>query len=358
MSARVAASGQEPSRALSSALFGFSHRSFTGASCSVRHIADSLGNPPSPGNQILGRSAPTRSCNAGRAPQRHGIPTDAMHGALSKKPSIPMKCEFEVLGPALTSLRDVIRWLTLQLRDQPSASRGGARAALSFLKDRVYGAVDGFESNEGRLLTPSRLGGAELLGASKGDTTLLRTPSELFFGGRAQDGVGVYGNNEREAPPDAQIVMRQPAVEDLTKDSYSPNARMFAGRCAKEHRLWLPATEAAAMLQSAFLQKKGGTIRQGRCGPADRQSTTTMRTGVSLWPAKGRAAARTVKGMAAMQAEQALEQDQGDTHRTRLQARHAQLVHRAALQLCPRSVQEVPLLQLYVYVVFTFVTLG
>ncbi|KAK3284969.1 hypothetical protein CYMTET_7407 [Cymbomonas tetramitiformis] len=72
-------------------------------------------------------------------------------------------------------------------------------------------------------------------------------------------------------------------------------------------------------------------------------------------PAKGRAVVRDLKGAAAPHVGLSLQQDDVDTQRTWLPARHARMVHHAVLlQLYPSSAYKLQLPQVYVHVTFVF----
>ncbi|KAK3258667.1 hypothetical protein CYMTET_32297 [Cymbomonas tetramitiformis] len=125
-----------------------------------------------------------------------------------------------------------------------------------------------------------------------------------------------------------------------------------------KQRQWLPASEATVLLYLASLLETGNiksTSLQPYLSAINNYHEDLGLTG----PAKGRAVTRAVKGMATIQAERAVHEENIVTQRTWLPAKHVRRVHGAAcLQLSPKSSRDLLLLHAFAYVVMAFVTFG
>ncbi|KAK3288059.1 hypothetical protein CYMTET_4453 [Cymbomonas tetramitiformis] len=127
--------------------------------------------------------------------------------------------------------------------------------------------------------------------------------------------------------------------------------------CEQHQRPWLPASEATVLLYIASLLKDGG-IKSASLQPYLSAINNYHEDLRFPGPAKGRAVTRAVKGMATIQAELAVQEENIETQRTWLPAAHVRRVHEAALKLTPRSPEELRLLRAFAYVVVAFVTFG
>ncbi|KAK3287948.1 hypothetical protein CYMTET_4556 [Cymbomonas tetramitiformis] len=154
------------------------------------------------------------------------------------------------------------------------------------------------------------------------------------------------------------VEMQKKALLDSTLDNYGPKAERFIQFCVNNQRPWLPATEATILLYIASMLNDGGvkaTSLQPYLSAINNYHEDLRFPG----PAKGRAVTRAVKGMATIQTELTmLDEENIETQRTWLPARHVRRVHEAALALTPRSSEELLLLRAYVYVVIACVTFG
>ncbi|KAK3259605.1 hypothetical protein CYMTET_31408 [Cymbomonas tetramitiformis] len=139
--------------------------------------------------------------------------------------------------------------------------------------------------------------------------------------------------------------------------NYGPKARRFILFCEQHQRPWLPASEATVLLYIASLLKDGG-IKSASLQPYLSAINNNHKDLRFPGPAKGRAMTRAVKGMATIQAELAVQEENIETQRTWLPAAHVRRVHEAALKLTPRSPKELRPLRAFAYMVVAFVTFG
>ncbi|KAK3267378.1 hypothetical protein CYMTET_24058 [Cymbomonas tetramitiformis] len=153
------------------------------------------------------------------------------------------------------------------------------------------------------------------------------------------------------------VSMQQKALLDTTKDNYGPKARRFILFCERDQRPWLPASEATVLLYIASLLEDGN-IQSASLQPYLSAINNYHEDLGFSGPAKGRSVTRAVKGMATIQAELAVQEENIETQRTWLPAAHVRRVHEAALKLNPRSPEELQLLRAFTYVVVAFVTFG
>ncbi|KAK3237947.1 hypothetical protein CYMTET_52011 [Cymbomonas tetramitiformis] len=153
------------------------------------------------------------------------------------------------------------------------------------------------------------------------------------------------------------VTMQRKALLDTTMSNYGPKARRFILFCEQHQRPWLPASEATVLLYIAALLKDGG-IKSASLQPYLSAINNYHEDLRFPGPAKGRSVTRAVKGMATIQAELAVQEENIETQRTWLPAAHVRRVHEAALKLTPRSPEELRLLRAFAYVVVAFVTFG
>eukprot|EP00854_Cymbomonas_tetramitiformis_P008531 gene8531-biopygen8655 len=153
------------------------------------------------------------------------------------------------------------------------------------------------------------------------------------------------------------VKMQRKSLLDTTMSNYGPKARRFIHFCVQQRRPWLPATEATVVLYVAAVLEDGG-VRVASMQPYLSAVNNYHEDLGFPGPAKGRAVTRAVKGMAAIQAEAAVEDENIETQRTWLPAGHVRRVHEAALKVTPRSSGDLQLLRAFSYVVIAFVTFG
>ncbi|KAK3287029.1 hypothetical protein CYMTET_5439 [Cymbomonas tetramitiformis] len=153
------------------------------------------------------------------------------------------------------------------------------------------------------------------------------------------------------------VTLQKKALLDTTMGNYGPKARRFILFCEQHQRPWLPASEATVLLYIASLLKDGG-IKSASLQPYLSAINNYHEDLRFPGPAKGRSVTRAVKGMATIQAELAVQEENIETQRTWLPAAHVRRVHEAALRLTPRSPEELRLLRAFAYVVVAFVTFG
>ncbi|KAK3278548.1 hypothetical protein CYMTET_13527 [Cymbomonas tetramitiformis] len=153
------------------------------------------------------------------------------------------------------------------------------------------------------------------------------------------------------------VTMQRKALLDTTMSNYGPKARRFILFCEQHQRPWLPTSEATVLLYIASLLKDGG-IKSASLQPYLSAINNYHEDLRFPGPAKGRSVTRAVKGMATIQAELAVQEENIETQRTWLPAAHVRRVHEAALRLTPRSPEELRLLRAFAYVVVAFVTFG
>jgi len=153
------------------------------------------------------------------------------------------------------------------------------------------------------------------------------------------------------------VKMQRKSLLDTTMSNYGPKARRFIQFCVQQRRPWLPATEATVVLYVAAVLEDGG-VRAASMQPYLSAINNYHEDLGFPGPAKGRAVTRAVKGMATIQAETAVEDENIETQRTWLPAGHVRRVHEAALRLTPRSSGDLQLLRAFTYVVIAFVTFG
>ncbi|KAK3268876.1 hypothetical protein CYMTET_22646 [Cymbomonas tetramitiformis] len=151
------------------------------------------------------------------------------------------------------------------------------------------------------------------------------------------------------------VTMQRKALLDTTMSNYGPKARRFILFCEQHQRPWLPASEATVLLYIASLLKDGG-IKSASLQPYLSAINNYHEDLRFPGPAKGRSVTRAVKGMATIQVELAVQEENIETQRTWLPAAHVRRVHEAALRLTPRSPEEQRLLRAFAYVVVAFVT--
>ncbi|KAK3279806.1 hypothetical protein CYMTET_12326 [Cymbomonas tetramitiformis] len=252
------------------------------------------------------------------------------------------------------------------------------------------------------LFTPSRLGGSELLRPSKRTcctTTatrdlseenfkIINSVSELTDEAADADGENIeniensggdYEENKRGGAvqnfltrslcerwrselgqsrlTELAVTMQRKALLDTTMSNYGPKAQRFILFCEQHQRPWLPASEVTVLFYIASLLKDGG-IKSASLQPYLSAINNYHEDLRFPGPAKGRAVTRAVKGMATIQAELAVQEENIETQRTWLPAAHVRRVHEAALKLTPRSPEELRLLRAFAYVVVAFVTFG
>ncbi|KAK3260584.1 hypothetical protein CYMTET_30464 [Cymbomonas tetramitiformis] len=153
------------------------------------------------------------------------------------------------------------------------------------------------------------------------------------------------------------VSMQRKALMDTTMGNYGPKARRFILFCERDQRPWLPASEATVLLYIASLLEDGN-IKSASLQPYLSAINNYHEDLRFPGPAKGRSVTRAVKGMATIQAELAVQEENIETQRTWLPAAHVRRVHEAALSLTPRSPEELQLLRAFTYVVVAFVTFG
>ncbi len=153
------------------------------------------------------------------------------------------------------------------------------------------------------------------------------------------------------------VRMQGAALQDTTLGNYRPKAAAFMHFCVAEGRSWLPATEATVRLYIAHLMSKG-TIRAASLQPYLSAVNNYHEDMGFDGPAKGRSVSRAVKGMASLQVAAAGTQNEEETVRTWLPARHVSKVHAHGLAMRPTGRAEMELLRACTYVVFAFVTFG
>ncbi|KAK3270158.1 hypothetical protein CYMTET_21436 [Cymbomonas tetramitiformis] len=153
------------------------------------------------------------------------------------------------------------------------------------------------------------------------------------------------------------VSMQKKALLDTTMGNYGPKARRFILFCECDQRPWLPASEATVLLYIASLLEDGN-IKSASLQPYLSAINNYHEDLRFPGPAKGRSVTRAVKGMATIQAELAVQEENIETQRTWLPAAHVRRVHEAALSLTPRSPEELQLLRAFTYVVVAFVTFG
>ncbi|KAK3288433.1 hypothetical protein CYMTET_4090 [Cymbomonas tetramitiformis] len=110
------------------------------------------------------------------------------------------------------------------------------------------------------------------------------------------------------------VTMQRKALLDTTMSNYGPKARRFILFCEQHQRPWLPASEATVLLYIASLLKDGG-IKSASLQP---YLSAINNYHEDLWfpgPAKGRSVTRAVKGMATIQAELAVQEENIETQR-------------------------------------------
>eukprot|EP00854_Cymbomonas_tetramitiformis_P034200 gene34200-biopygen19794 len=122
-------------------------------------------------------------------------------------------------------------------------------------------------------------------------------------------------------------------------------------------RSWLPATEATVPLYFAHLMSKE-TIKAASLQPYLSAINNYHEDMGYDGPSKGRSMSRAVKGMASLQVKAAETQEEGETVRSWLPARHVSKVHAHGLAMRPTGRAEMELLRACTYVVFAFVTFG
>ncbi|KAK3271353.1 hypothetical protein CYMTET_20290 [Cymbomonas tetramitiformis] len=127
------------------------------------------------------------------------------------------------------------------------------------------------------------------------------------------------------------VKMQRKSLLDTTISNYGPKARRFIHFCVQQGRPWLPATEATVVLYVAAVLEDGG-VRPPSMQPYLSAVNNYHEDLGFPGPAKGRVVTRAVKGMAAIQAEAAVEDENIETQRTWLPAGHVQRVHEAALK--------------------------
>ncbi|KAK3233094.1 hypothetical protein CYMTET_56579 [Cymbomonas tetramitiformis] len=117
------------------------------------------------------------------------------------------------------------------------------------------------------------------------------------------------------------VTMQRKALLDTTMSNYGPKARRFSLFCEQHQRPWLPASEATVLLYIASLLKDGG-IKSASLQPYLSAINNYHEDLRSPGPAKGRSVTRAVKGMATIQAELAVQEENIETQRTWLPAAH------------------------------------
>eukprot|EP00854_Cymbomonas_tetramitiformis_P034042 gene34042-biopygen6435 len=115
------------------------------------------------------------------------------------------------------------------------------------------------------------------------------------------------------------VKMQRKSLLDTTLSNYGPKAQRFIHFCVQQCRPWLPATEATVVLYVASVLEDRGVqaaSMQPHLSAIDNYHEDLGFPG----PAKGRALTRAVKGMATIQAELAMEDENIETQRTWLPA--------------------------------------
>eukprot|EP00854_Cymbomonas_tetramitiformis_P033982 gene33982-biopygen36287 len=187
----------------------------------------------------------------------------------------------------------------------------------------------------------------------KGGRALGKGGRALGKGGRALG----KGGRALSRLTELAVKMQKKALLDTTMSNYGPKARRFILFCEQHPRPWLPATEATVLLYIAFVLKDGG-IKSAPLQPYLSAINNYHKDLRFPGPAKGRVVTRVVKGMATIQAELAVREENIETQRTWLPAGHVRREHEAALKLTPRSFEELRPLRAFSYVVIAFVTFG
>eukprot|EP00854_Cymbomonas_tetramitiformis_P033441 gene33441-biopygen35590 len=153
------------------------------------------------------------------------------------------------------------------------------------------------------------------------------------------------------------VQMEGAALQDTTLGNYRPKAAAFMQFCVAEGRSWLPATEATVRLYIVHVMSKG-TIKAASLQPYLSAVNNYHEDMGFDGLAKGRSVSRAVKGMASLQVAAADTQDEEETVRTWLPARHVARVHAHGLAMRPTGRAEMELQRACTYVVFAFVTFG
>ncbi|KAK3276044.1 hypothetical protein CYMTET_15859 [Cymbomonas tetramitiformis] len=204
-------------------------------------------------------------------------------------------------------------------------------------------------------------GDEETLDLSKENFKIINSSgvSELTDEAADADGENIDcgGDYEENKRGELAVTMQRKSLLDTTMSNYGPKVRRFILFCEQHQRPWLPASEATVLLYIASLLKDGG-IKSASLQPYLSAINNYHEDLRFLGPAKGRAVTRAVKGMATIQAELAVQEENIETQRTWLPAAHVRRVHEAALKLTPRSSEELRLLRAFAYVVVAFVTFG
>ncbi|KAK3271750.1 hypothetical protein CYMTET_19923 [Cymbomonas tetramitiformis] len=111
------------------------------------------------------------------------------------------------------------------------------------------------------------------------------------------------------------VTMQRKALLDTTMSNYGPKARRFILFCEQHQRTWLTASEATVLLYIASLLKDGG-IKSASLQPYLSAINNYHEDLRFPGPAKGRSVTRAVKGMATIQAELAVQEENIETQRT------------------------------------------
>ncbi|KAK3287923.1 hypothetical protein CYMTET_4601 [Cymbomonas tetramitiformis] len=122
------------------------------------------------------------------------------------------------------------------------------------------------------------------------------------------------------------VKMQRKSLLDTTLSNYGPKAQRFIHFCVQQCRPWLPATEATVVLYVASVLEDRGVqaaSMQPHLSAIDNYHEDLGFPG----PAKGRALTRAVKGMATIQAELAMEDENIETQRTWLPAGRELVLH-------------------------------
>ncbi|KAK3288430.1 hypothetical protein CYMTET_4087 [Cymbomonas tetramitiformis] len=244
------------------------------------------------------------------------------------------------------------------------------------------------------LFTPSRLGGSELLGPSKWDAVMFFIEArpkvtvgtkievfweddDCFYPGVVkefnEDGKAhvLYDDGDEETLDLSEENFKIINSTDETTDADGENTERSSGGNYEEYKRggavqnfltrslcerWR-ASEATVLLYIASLLEDGN-IQSVSLQPYLSAINNYHEDLGHPGPAKGRSVTRAVKGMATIQAELAVQEQNIETQRTWLPAAHVRRVHEAALKLNPRSPEEPQLLRAFTYVVVAFVTFG
>ncbi|KAK3268079.1 hypothetical protein CYMTET_23396 [Cymbomonas tetramitiformis] len=243
------------------------------------------------------------------------------------------------------------------------------------------------------LFTPSRLGGSELLGPSNTTASKVTVGTKIevfwkdddcFYPGVVkefdEDGKAhvLYDDGDEETLDLSEGTSKSSNSTDEATDADGENTERISGGDYEEYKRggavqnfltrslcerWRAPTAVAASIGGDGvavhrLSVEGRGIKSASLQPYLSAINNYHEDLRFPGPAKGRSVTRAVKGMATIQAELAVQEENIETQRTWLPAAHVRRVHEAALSLTPRSPEELRLLRAFAYVVVAFVTFG